>query len=529
MARNALLGLKRVFFDRIFERSYWTWRKHPAVMIPTLLGAGLSIIEQSIVVLAVMSLLSGWALQGSLSTFLTEYRINGLLSLFQDPNYSLWLLVGVTIIVPSLIIVAILGGGFVYSSEYGTYVEAWNSPGVPVGSVLANGSRKWSAMAWTVFLSNLITWGPAALGYGLILISILNANNSGSIIGVLISASLLQPLIYVSLILSIFTVYSIPAVMVEGVSGPTAIRRSFAIAGHNLGLTLTYCVVRMIIYIPTLLVRLPGFSSPLGIPLTSLVTVVMSFALFPVLHMTKTMIFYYSGPSVPEMPFQPPSPIWNDVFRRLPRAAWAKISLGLAETARFLLSARNVPFHIASAIAFVFGILLGNFVSNNGVASYLLALGYQPGHGNSLLNQVIQPALGVDIFLNNWYVSIGTALAGLGFGVPSFITILFNGFILGVLDVPALSPSLTMFLAAILPHGIIEIPSFVLSGSVGLKLGYAAWKARFKQGPDSMEYLSKTFRSAVYIVVGLAPLFLIAGLIEADITPIIMRMFGWTF
>jgi len=36
-------------------------------------------------------------------------------------------------------------------------------------------------------------------------------------------------------------------------------------------------------------------------------------------------------------------------------------------------------------------------------------------------------------------------------------------------------------------------------------------------------------RLAVYVVVGLAPLFFIAGLIEADITPFIMRMFGWTF
>ena len=184
---------------------------------------------------------------------------------------------------------------------------------------------------------------------------------------------------------------------------------------------------------------------------------------------------------------------------------------------------------MASALAFVFGILVGNFVSNNGYAGYLLSCCYQPGHGNSLLTQLIQPALGVDIFLHNWYVSIGTALAGLGFGAPSLITILYNGFNLGILDVPALSPSLTMFLAAILPHGIIEIPSFVLSGSAGLKLGYAAWRARFRRGSESLEYLSKTLMLAVYVVVGLAPLLFIAGLIEADITPIIMRMFGWTF
>ena len=496
-----------------------------------MLGVGLSLIEQSIVVTVVVALLTGWALQGTLPKFLTEYRVYGLFTAFQDPSFSSWLIVSLAVIGGLLVLVVIIGEGYVYSAEYGTYFEAWNRPSVPVASVLVNGRKKWSDMAWTFFLSNLITWGPAAIGYGAILLSALGSSASGNFVAVVVSATLLQPLIYVSLILSIFTVYSYPAVVVEGASGFTAIRRSFAIAGHNLGLTLTYCIVRVIIYVPVLLIRfLPGlFATPLGIPLTSLATVLLGFVLTPVLHMTKTMIFYYSGPTVPEMQYGLSKPIWNDVLRVLPRVAWTKIRRGLGEIAGFVVSPRNFPFHLISALAFVLGIILGNFVSNNGVAAYYLALGYQPGHGNPLLNQVIQPALGVDIFLNNWYVSIGTAMAGIGFGAPSFATILFNGFILGILNVPALSPSLTMFLAAILPHGIIEIPCFVLAGSAGIRLGYAALLAWVRKGPESSEYLSRSLRLAVHVVVGLAPLFLVAGLIEADITPIIMRMFGWTF
>lgn len=531
MAGNALKGPKRVFFDRIFERAYWTWRRHLAVVVPTMLGAGLALVEQSIVVTVVVALLTGWALQGTLSKFLTEYRLYGLFTAFQDPSFSSWLIAALAIIAGLLVLVVIIGEGYVYSAEYGTYVEAWNSPSVPIASVLANGRRKWSDMAWTFFLSNLITWGPAAIGYGAVLVSAFGSTASGNLIGVVVSATLLQPLIYVSLILSVFTVYSYPAVMVEGVSGFTAVRRSFAIAGHNLGLTLTYCIVRVIIYLPVLLIRfLPGlFAAPLGIPLTSLVTVVLGFVLTPVLHMTKTMIFYYSGPTVPEMPYRPSARIWNDVFGAFLRVVEKKIVQGLRDIAGFVIGPRNYPFHLISILAFVLGILIGNFVSNNGVAAYYLALGYRPGHGNPLLNQVIQPALGVDIFLNNWYVSIGTAMAGLGFGAPSFATILFNGFILGTLAVPALSPSLTMFLAAILPHGIIEIPCFVLAGSAGMRLGYAALLTWVRKGPESSDYLSRSLRLAVYVVVGLAPLFLVAGLIEADITPIIMRMFGWTF
>jgi stage II sporulation protein M len=530
LARNALLGLKRIFFDRIFERSFWTWRRHPAIIIPTMLGSALQVILQSVVALVVMVLLTSWALSGSLSRLLAEYGSSGLLGVLRDPAFSLTIVPVVVAMLVALVLVAIVGAGYVYASEYGMYFEAWNKDSVPVKSVLENGSRRWRAMAWTLFLVNLITWGPAAIGYALIIASVASVRSTAGLIALLAASSIFQLLLFASLILAVFTVYSYPAVVVDQVSGMRAIRQSFRVASHNLGITLTYSFVRIIFQALLLLVVL--FASTIGLPLTSLVTVILSFLLTPILHLTKTMIYYYAGPSVSEMPFQLSDPIWQDIFRRLPRAGWLKIKTGLSEGLRFVIGPRNLPFHALSALAFALGIYLGYYVSVNGVAGYFLSLGYQPGHGNSLLAQLpvpALPALGIDIFLNNWLVSIATALSGLGFGAPSFITMMFNGFILGVLVAPQLSPSLTMFFAAILPHGVIEIPSFVLSGSVGMRLGYAALKTRFRTGPESDEYLSKTLRLAVYVVVGLAPLFLIAGLIEADITPIIMRMFGWTF
>ncbi len=522
--------MKRVFFDRIFERSFWTWRKHPAIIVPTMLGSALQVILQSIVTLAIMVLLTSWAVAGSLQRFLAEYNNSGLGSLFQDPTFSITLIPTVIAVLVALVLVALIAGGYVYSSEYGVYLEAWSSDSVPLRSVLENGSRRWKSMAWTLFLSNLITWGPAAIGYVLIMASASSVNSLERLLAVLTASIIFLPLLLASLILAVFTIYSYPAVAVDQLSGLRAIRQSFRVASRNLGITLTYSLVKLIFQGLLLLVVL--FAGIIGLPLTSLIMVVLSFLLTPILHLTKTMIYYHAGPSVPEMPFQLSSPIWQDVFRRLPRAAWLKIKMGLSEGFRFVIGPRNLPFHILSALAFALGIYMGYYVSVNGVAGFFLSLGYQPGHGNSLLAQLPVPALpvlGIDIFLNNWLVSIATALSGLGFGAPSFITIMFNGFILGVLLAPQLSPSLTMFLAAILPHGIIEIPAFVLSGSVGIRLGYAAWKAKFRRGPENDEYLSKTLRLAVYVVVGLAPLFFIAGLIEADITPWIMRMFGWTF
>lgn len=541
MVRSALFGVKRIFFDRIFERSYWTWRRHPTIIVPSMLGTALSVIEQSIVTTGLIVFLGTLAMNGTLSGLLTQLSSRGLtLSLLQNSSYSSLLIPIAVISTIVVLLTAILGGGFVYSSEYGVYLEAWNKDKATIGSIVEHGSRNWKRMAWTLLLSNLITWGPLAAVFLALLASALNANSLAGLVGFAVSSNLIYPALAASLVIALFTVYSYPAVVIDNVSGLQAIRNSFRAAGRNLTATFSYSVVRVLFQSFLVLVVLTaGF---IGLPLSSFGAAILSFLLTPILHSTKTMIYYYSKPEVQEMPFELSNPIWQDISRQLPRAAWRKIKAGLAEAGRFVIGPRNLPFHILSILAFVLGVSIGNYVSVNGVKNYLISIGYVPGQGNKsvVFPQVIPPVLGADIFLNNWLVSIATGLAGIGFGAPSFATILFNGFILGLL-VPL--STLTMLLAAILPHGFIEIPSFILAGSIGIKLGYAGLRRftgaeRVADDPmsdvgigsaDSDGYLSRTLRQTVYVVVGLAPLFLIAGLIEADITPIIMRLFGWTF
>jgi len=526
MARTVLFGLKRIFFDRIFDRSYWTWRRHPAIIVPSMLGTAITVIEQSIYTLALVVFLTILAMRGMIPGFLSQLtQPGGIIAVFQNSTFALYLIPATVVSILGVLLAAIIGGGFVYSSEYGVYMEAWNKDKVSFGSIIENGTRNWKPMAWTIFLSTLLTWAPLALTIAVFVVSAFTATTLAGAVGLVVSSYVFYFGLGASLVLALFTVYSYPAVVIDNVSGLHAIKNSFGIAGRNLGVTLAYSVVRLVFQVSlALLVILTSF---IGLPLASLSAAILALLLTPILHSTKTMIYYYAGPTVPEMPFELSNPIWYDISRRLPKAAWAKVKTGLAEGARFLVSPKNLPFHLLSIVAFGGGILLGKYVSDNGIANYLLSNGYVPGRGNPLINQVVPPALGVDIFLNNWLVSIATGLAGLGFGAPSFATILFNGFILGVI-VP-LSPNLTMFLAAILPHGIIEIPSFILAGSIGIKVGYAAWRTKLGHGPESNNYLSDTLRQTVYVVVGLAPLFLIAGLIEGDITPVIMRMFGWTF
>ena len=71
MVMERPFGLKRVFFDRIFQHSYWSWRKHPAIIVPTMLGSGLSAIAQSIITLAAILVLANFAVRSTLFGFLS--------------------------------------------------------------------------------------------------------------------------------------------------------------------------------------------------------------------------------------------------------------------------------------------------------------------------------------------------------------------------------------------------------------------------------------------------------------------------
>src|SRR2546428_662194 len=163
MSRNVPFGLKRIFFDRIFERSFWTWRKHPAIIVPAMLQAALSLILQSVVTLAMILLITSDPANPQLGRLLAAMVIptSGLLGVVMNPAFWLTNIPLAAAVVVSLVLVALMGGGWVYSSEYGMYLEAWNNENIPVSSVLSNGSRRWRSMAWTLLLSNLITWGPA--------------------------------------------------------------------------------------------------------------------------------------------------------------------------------------------------------------------------------------------------------------------------------------------------------------------------------------------------------------------------------
>src|SRR5207253_10106739 len=151
-------------------------------------------------------------------------------------------------------------------------------------------ARRSHAMAWTCFLSNLITSGPLPLVFLLFLLAAPNATSFTGFAALAASSVLIYLRLGTSLFLSLFAIYSYPAVMVDNVSGLQAIRNSFGVTGRNLGISLSYSLVRVLFQLMlTLVVFLAG---NIGLPLSSLSTAILSLLLTPSLHSTKTMIYY---------------------------------------------------------------------------------------------------------------------------------------------------------------------------------------------------------------------------------------------
>ena len=75
---------------------------------------------------------------------------------------------------------------------------------------------------------------------------------------------------------------------------------------------------------------------------------------------------------------------------------------------------------------------------------------------------------------HNIQVAVGALALGLTWGVGTLVVILYNGVVLGAVCLDYLRAGQGVFLAGwLLPHGSVEIPSFLLAGQAGLMLGGA--------------------------------------------------------
>ena len=129
----------------------------------------------------------------------------------------------------------------------------------------------------------------------------------------------------------------------------------------------------------------------------------------------------------------------------------------------------------------------------------------------------IAPMATSAILTNNLSVSFVTFAGGIVFGLGTFFYLYVNGMMLGVIAAAChqygMSIALWSFVA---PHGSLELPSILIAGAAGLRLGHAMLFPGALRWKDS---IARGGIEATQLVSGIIPLLIIAGCLEGFFSP----------
>ncbi|HEX4155660.1 MAG TPA: stage II sporulation protein M [Acidobacteriaceae bacterium] len=129
----------------------------------------------------------------------------------------------------------------------------------------------------------------------------------------------------------------------------------------------------------------------------------------------------------------------------------------------------------------------------------------------------VKPEASSGIMTNNIGVCFLTFAGGIIFGLGTILLLFNNGLMLGTIATVCaqhhLSLSLWSFIAA---HGALELPSIMLAGAAGLRLGAGILFPGMLRRRDALALAGS---EAVQLVAGTIPLLMIAGTLEAFLSP----------
>lgn len=129
----------------------------------------------------------------------------------------------------------------------------------------------------------------------------------------------------------------------------------------------------------------------------------------------------------------------------------------------------------------------------------------------------LRPGVATLIFTNNIQVAFLSFAGGVLCGLGTAYVLIANGLMLGAALGAAQSYGVAALLwAFISPHGYLELTCIVIAGAGGLMLGYALLQPGLLL---RREALARAARQAVELVLGAAPVLVVAGLVEGFISP----------
>jgi uncharacterized membrane protein SpoIIM required for sporulation len=129
----------------------------------------------------------------------------------------------------------------------------------------------------------------------------------------------------------------------------------------------------------------------------------------------------------------------------------------------------------------------------------------------------IKPLASSAIMTNNMSVAFTTFAFGITAGLGTIYMMAFNGLLIGVIGMACRLSGMSLQLwSFVAPHGVLELPAIFIAGGAGLRV---AQGLLFPGVLPRRESLARAGLEAVQLVLGTIPILMIAGLIEAFVSP----------
>jgi uncharacterized membrane protein SpoIIM required for sporulation len=129
----------------------------------------------------------------------------------------------------------------------------------------------------------------------------------------------------------------------------------------------------------------------------------------------------------------------------------------------------------------------------------------------------IKPLASSAIMTNNMSVGFTTFAFGITAGLGTIYMMAFNGLLIGVIGMACrLSGMSVQLWSFVAPHGVLELPAIFIAGGAGLRI---AQGLLFPGLLPRRESLARAGLEAVQLLLGTIPILIIAGLIEAFVSP----------
>ncbi|MDD3407221.1 MAG: stage II sporulation protein M [Methanomicrobium sp.] len=174
----------------------------------------------------------------------------------------------------------------------------------------------------------------------------------------------------------------------------------------------------------------------------------------------------------------------------------------------------------SSAVFLIFGILGAAYLAQDDAMAQSIMASLQ----NEMYSFVADDnaaILSLKLFLNNLEASLLLFIGGATFGLLTLFILMTNGMIIGfVISYASDLKGALPIMASLIPHGIMEIPAFLIAAGLGLLLSDSLY-SELKGHGDAAEDAKILAGKFIMIVI---PLLALAAVTEAFITPQIINL-----